>query len=123
MGEIRDYVERAERLVRERDEIGAALSELGREVKAAGYDWTTIRRLATVRARGDEGRLAKTIARLQRYAEAAGVQLDLGLEPPATAGPEGGPTQHAEGRPELRRAYAQAFGGGHAIAPAIGRDA
>ena len=71
-GELRQFVERFERLEAEKKDLGDQQKEVMAEAKARGYDTRVMRKLITMRKR-DASDLAEEEAVLQLYKEALGM--------------------------------------------------
>ncbi len=70
--ELRQFVERYERLEAEKQEIAAQQKEVMAEAKARGYDTKVLRKLIALRKRDPED-LSQEEAILQLYREALGM--------------------------------------------------
>ncbi len=71
-GELRQFVERYERLDEEKKAIAEQQKEVMAEAKGRGYDVTIIRRIIALRKR-DENDIAEEEAVLEMYKEAMGM--------------------------------------------------
>ena len=72
--ELRQFIERAERLEAEKKDIAEQVKEVFAEAKSRGYDVPTIKKLIAMRKK-DADDLAEERAVLEMYAEAMGVML------------------------------------------------
>ena len=70
--ELRQFIERIERLEAEKKDISDQQKEVLAEAKGRGYDIKVIRKLITLRRR-DEGEVAEEEAVLELYKEALGM--------------------------------------------------
>ena len=70
--ELRQFIERIERLDAEKKDIGDQQKEVMAEAKGRGYDVKVIRKLITLRRR-DQGEVAEEEAVLELYKEALGM--------------------------------------------------
>lgn len=68
-GEIRSFIERAERLEQERQEIAERIKEVMAEAKSRGYDTKVIRKIIAMRKR-DKDDVAEEEAIMVTYMEA-----------------------------------------------------
>lgn len=71
-GELRQFVERFERLDAEKKDIAEQQKEVMAEAKARGYDTKVIRKIIALRKR-DEDDIAEEEAVLEMYKEALGM--------------------------------------------------
>ena len=71
-GELRQFVERAERLEEEKRDIAEQVKEVFAEAKGRGYDVKAIRRILSLRKR-DKDDIAEEEAVLEMYKEALGM--------------------------------------------------
>ncbi|MEX0328052.1 MAG: DUF2312 domain-containing protein [Ruegeria sp.] len=71
-GELRQFVERIERLETEKKEIGEQIKEVKAEAKARGYDVRVLTKLIAIRKR-DKDDIAEEEAVLEMYKEALGM--------------------------------------------------
>ena len=71
--EVRQFVERMERLVEQRQAVNSDLSSLREEIKGAGYDAKGIG--AIVRLRANEQKLKADYQTVEMYASAMGIDL------------------------------------------------
>lgn len=71
-GELRQFVERYERLEAERRDLGDQMKEVMQEAKARGYDAKVLRKLIALRKR-DSSEVSEENAILDLYLEALGM--------------------------------------------------
>ncbi|WP_413219107.1 DUF2312 domain-containing protein [Tritonibacter mobilis] len=71
-GELRQFVERYERLDEEKKAISEQMSEVLAEAKGRGYDVKVLRKIISLRKR-DENDIAEEEAVLEMYKEALGM--------------------------------------------------
>ena len=71
-GELRQFIERFERLEAEKKDLADQQKEVMAEAKARGYDTRVMRKLVTIRKR-DAADIAEEEAVLQLYKEALGM--------------------------------------------------
>lgn len=76
--ELRQFVERIERLEEERKQLGEDIKEVFLEMKGRGFDPRAVKALIKLR-KGDKDEQAEFAAILQLYADALGMQLSLAL--------------------------------------------
>lgn len=72
VGEIRQFIERAERLEAERKDLAEQMKEVFAEAKGRGYDTKALRKLIALRKR-DKDDIAEEEAVLEMYKEALGM--------------------------------------------------
>lgn len=71
-GELRQFIERAERLEAEKKDISEQIKEVFAEAKARGYDTKVLRKIIALRKR-DQDDIAEEEAVLEMYKEAMGM--------------------------------------------------
>lgn len=71
-GELRQFIERAERLETEKQDIADQVKEVMAEAKGRGYDTKVIRKIIALRKR-DKDDIAEENAVLEMYSEALGM--------------------------------------------------
>ena len=71
-GELRQFVERAERLEQEKKDIAEQIKEVFAEAKGRGYDVKALRKIIALRKR-DKDDLAEEEAVIEMYKEALGM--------------------------------------------------
>lgn len=71
-GELRQFVERYERLEQEKADIGSAQKEVMSEAKGRGYDTKVLKKIIALR-KSDAQKLAEEEAVLELYKEALGM--------------------------------------------------
>lgn len=71
-GELRQFVERIERLESEKKDIAEQIKEVYSEIKGRGYDTKAIRTIVSLRKR-DKDDIAEQEAVLEMYKEALGM--------------------------------------------------
>jgi uncharacterized protein (UPF0335 family) len=76
--QLRQFIERIERLAEERKGIADDIADVYAEAKAQGYDKPTMRRIVRLRAM-DESARQEAAALLETYADALGLQAALPL--------------------------------------------
>ena len=81
MDDLSHYIDRAESVMKEMQGLADDLKVIMAEAKEDEYDPTTIKKIARVRMRNDAKKLARTIAALEEYGEAAGLQLRMNFSP------------------------------------------
>lgn len=72
-GELRQFVERYERLEAERRDLGEQMKEVMAEARARGYDVRVLKKLIALRKR-DSSEVSEEEAILELYKEALGMQ-------------------------------------------------
>lgn len=70
--ELRQFVERAERLIAERTDLGEHLKEVFAEARARGYDVKVLKKLIALRKR-DRDEVSEEAAILEMYLAALGM--------------------------------------------------
>lgn len=73
-GELRQFIERYERLEQEKKDIADQQKEVMAEAKARGYDTTVMRKVIAMRKR-DRDDIAEEQATLEMYCEALGMSV------------------------------------------------
>ena len=71
-GELRQFIERVERLDAEKKDLGEQQKEVMAEAKGRGYDTKLIRKIVSLRAR-DANDIAEEEALMEMYREALGM--------------------------------------------------
>ena len=71
-GELRQFVERAERLEQEKKDIAEQIKEVFAEAKGRGYDVKALRKIIALRKR-DKDDIAEEEAVIEMYKEALGM--------------------------------------------------
>tara|TARA_R100001530_G_scaffold132325_1_gene104676 strand:- start:203 stop:481 length:279 start_codon:yes stop_codon:yes gene_type:complete len=71
-GELRQFVERVERLEAEKKDLGEQIKEVMAEAKGRGYDTKVMRKVIALRKR-DQDDIAEEEAVLEMYKEALGM--------------------------------------------------
>lgn len=73
-GELRQFVERIERLEEEKKDIATQIKEVKAEAKSRGYDLKALRQILALRKR-DVDEISEERAVLEMYAEALGMAV------------------------------------------------